>query len=103
MKNIDVSNLKELLTDKSPYILDVRTYEEFAIASIGGVNIPLDELGDRIDEIPQDQEIFCLCHHGVRSQYACQLLKSFGIENVTNIAGGIDQWSLKVDNLTPRY
>lgn len=84
-------------------LLDVRHAEEFDFANIGGVHIPLDALKNRFSELPTSEAIYCLCHHGVRSSYACSILIEAGFENVVNIEGGIDQWSLQVDSSIPRY
>jgi rhodanese-related sulfurtransferase len=103
IQNISVNELDKLKKSENVYILDVRTYEEFAFANIGGVHIPLDELADRFNEVPKNQKIFCLCHHGVRSLYACQILSQLGFKDVWNIEGGIENWSLMVDPQIARY
>ena len=43
------------------------------------------------------------CHHGGRSQRASEYLVSMGFKNVANLAGGIDAWSVEIDNTIPRY
>jgi rhodanese-related sulfurtransferase len=43
------------------------------------------------------------CHHGGRSARACRVLLRHGFEQVRNLAGGIDAWSLTVDPAVPRY
>lgn len=103
MQTILVNQFKNLLNDNEVYLLDVRTKEEFSIANIGGENIPLDELGQRYSEVPKDKNIYCLCHHGVRSMYATDFLNQMGYNNVFNIEGGIDAWSLQIDPSVPRY
>ena len=103
IKQIDVLDFNKIKNNEDVFLLDVRSASEFDFVNIGGELIPLDELMTRTEELPRDKTIFCLCHHGVRSLYACQLLKSLGLENVVNIQGGIDQWSLQVDNQLPRY
>lgn len=84
-------------------ILDVREPSEWKSANIGGKLIPLGELISRVNELNADQEIFVLCHHGVRSAHAVNFLRKHGFEKVFNIRGGIDRWSLEVDSKIPRY
>ena len=45
----------------------------------------------------------CLCHHGVRSQQVAYFLADRGYEQVVNVAGGIDAWSVQADPAIPRY
>lgn len=103
MKTISIKEYSTIHKSKNAFLIDVRTPEEFQFCNIGGVNIPLNELPNRLLEIPQDKEIYCLCHHGVRSQHACSVLNSLGQLNTTNIMGGIDAWSLEVDPSIARY
>jgi rhodanese-related sulfurtransferase len=102
---ISVLDFKKILESKNKEILllDVRSPEEYSFCNIGGVNIPLNEISNRLSEISDEKTIYCLCHHGMRSLYAAQFLSSQGYPNVVNIEGGIDQWSLQVDNQILRY
>lgn len=103
MKQITVVDFKQIINDEDIFLVDVRNPNEFELANIGGTLIPLPELESRFNEIPNDKKIYCLCHHGMRSAYACQFLASQGFENVVNISGGIDAWSLYVDPTVNRY
>lgn len=103
MKQITVVDFKQIINDEDIFLVDVRNPNEFELANIGGALIPLPELESRFNEIPKDKKIYCLCHHGMRSAYACQFLASQGFENVVNISGGIDAWSLYVDPTVDRY
>ena len=90
-------------TDADLFLLDVRTPAEFDIARIDGSHlIPLQELHERTDEIP-DGPILVICHHGIRSMHAALFLSGRGFEQLLNLNGGIDSWSLTVDNSVPRY
>ena len=82
---------RELLAaDRSGiFLLDVRTREEFAFGAIeGAVNIPLDELRDRLSEIPADKEIFIYCAVGLRGYLALKILTARGYKQVKNLSGG---------------
>lgn len=70
------------------FLLDVRDPAEFSKGHIeGAVNIPLNELRGRIDEIPKDREILAYCLVGLRSYYANRILVQHGF-NVKSISGG---------------
>jgi rhodanese-related sulfurtransferase len=71
------------------FLLDVRTREEHANGSIGGsVNIPVDELRNRINELPKDKEIYTYCAIGLRGYLALKILTAHGVNNVKNLSGG---------------
>jgi len=79
-EELDDTELDETL------LVDVRTRQEFATGSYpGAINIPLDELGFRANELgPRSREIVLFCAKGVRSQYGLQILKNAGFYNVIN-------------------
>lgn len=76
--------------DRSKAIfLDVRTRAEFAFGAIpGAINIPLDELRGRIDELPRDKDIHVYCAIGLRGYLALKILTGHGFTRVTNLSGG---------------
>ncbi len=101
---INPRDLKARLDSGEPLqVVDVRTAEELQIASLGAIHIPLSELIMRHGELDPARETVLLCHHGVRSAQATLLLNQLGFENVKNLSGGIDRWSLEVDSKIPRY
>ncbi len=104
---IEFSNIRQKSGSQGPQVvlLDVRSIGEFSHANIGGVNIPLDELGERLTELNKnkDKEIYCLCHHGIRSYHACLFLQAQGFKHVINISGGLHAWSHEVDPSIPVY
>jgi NADPH-dependent 2,4-dienoyl-CoA reductase/sulfur reductase-like enzyme/rhodanese-related sulfurtransferase len=70
-------------------IIDVRTPPEVAKGAIpGAINIPLDQLRDRLDEVPRDRQVVVHCQVGQRSYNAYRILKGAGFENVYNLSGG---------------
>lgn len=78
------------------FVLDVRSSAEFSgdLGRIeGSVLIPLDELRDRLDEVPSDKPIVAICQSGKRSSMATQILRQAGRERVANIPGGLISWS----------
>ena len=84
-------------------LVDVRTAEELAIASLGAIHIPLSDLVMRYRELDPDKETVLICHHGVRSAQATMLLAQLCFEKVHNLKVGIDRWSTEVDPNVPRY
>ncbi|PPD22096.1 MAG: rhodanese [Methylomonas sp.] len=85
-------------------LLDVREAHEYAYARIeGSVHVPLRQLVERLDEFNPQQAIAVLCHHGVRSQQACVFMAQQGYDDLYNVRGGIDAWSLFCDPSVPRY
>jgi rhodanese-related sulfurtransferase len=86
-----------------PLLIDVREPNEHAYARIAGSQlIPLATLPRRLAELPRDAHIVVYCHHGVRSAYAVELLRTAGII-ARNLTGGIDRWSAEVDPSVRRY
>lgn len=106
IKQIAVEDLKAKLDQKGNFrLVDVREKDEYDTCRIeGSVLIPLSQFANRApQELKPDEEIVIHCHHGGRSQRACEYLTGMGYKNVSNLAGGIDAWSLKVDSAVKRY
>lgn len=80
--------------ERGGYILDVRTPEEWAAGHVPGATlIPLDELSNRLSELPQDEDIYIICRSGNRSASARDILLQNGFEQVTSVGGGFNNWS----------
>jgi glyoxylase-like metal-dependent hydrolase (beta-lactamase superfamily II)/rhodanese-related sulfurtransferase len=78
--------------DKSLYLLDVRTPAEVAEGYIkGAVNIPIDELPKKAEEIPREKEVVAYCRSGVRSALATMYLRARGFK-VNTLDHGIHEW-----------
>jgi NADPH-dependent 2,4-dienoyl-CoA reductase/sulfur reductase-like enzyme/rhodanese-related sulfurtransferase len=79
-------------TDPATFILDVSSSSEHANMSIpNSINIPLNELRNRLAELPQDKEIIIYCFSGQRSYFAYRMLHLNGFK-VRNLSGGIRNW-----------
>ncbi|MBC5607202.1 FAD-dependent oxidoreductase [Bacteroides sp. M27] len=75
---------------ENKFLLDVRTQDEFALGSLSGaVNIPLDELRDRMSELPKDRMIYTFCAVGLRGYLAYRILTQHGFDKVRNLSGGL--------------
>lgn len=71
------------------FILDVRTTGEHRAGTIeGSVNIPVDELRDRIASVPRDKTIVVFCAVGQRAHVAARILRQSGFDEVYNLSGG---------------
>ncbi len=92
VKVIHWSDMLEVESDAM--ILDVRTKEEFEFGHIGNaVNIPVDELRDRLAEIPVNKPIYVYCAVGLRGYTASRILLQHGYTTVYNLSGGYKTYS----------
>ena len=74
--------------DGSVTLLDTRTTEEFAAGHMDGfVNIPVDELRQRLSELDRDKPVYLVCQSGLRSYIAARILTGHGFD-CYNFAGG---------------
>jgi peroxiredoxin family protein/rhodanese-related sulfurtransferase/TusA-related sulfurtransferase len=84
-------------------ILDVRTPEETAGGRViqGSLNIPLDDLRERLDEIPQNKPVYVYCAIGLRGYLASQILTQRGFTSVKNLSGGYKTYSIATAPIEP--
>ncbi len=79
--------------------LDVRTTEEQALGGFeGSVNIPLEEIRSRLEEIPGDKRIITYCSKGLKSYFASRILIQKGFENVYSLNGGYSIYKQVIQN-----
>lgn len=81
--------------DKSQVTLvDVRTPDEYALGTIpGAINIPLDNLRERLADIPDNRPVYLFCGVGLRGYLASNILKSKGYPDVRNLIGGLKTYN----------
>jgi len=104
VRRLDVDSYKAMRDLNEPHhLLDVRTKEEWDIAHLEGATLLDDDGMNALEEIPKDATIVVYCHHGIRSAQAAGQLLQKGYRTVYNLEGGIDAWSLQVDQGVPRY
>ena len=78
-------------------ILDVRTKDEHAMGAIpASINIPVDELRNRLGELPKNKEIIVYCAIGLRGYLATKILMQNGFTRVKNLSGGYKTYSVAV-------
>ena len=108
LKGPDAISVHELAdmrsSGKALTVLDVREARELDVCRLeGALHIPMAQISARTDELPTDQLLVVLCHHGARSQMIVDFLRSAGFDNAVNLDGGIDAWACDVDPSMPRY
>lgn len=80
---------EELQSDAPPFVVDVRDEREYDTEHLrAAVNIPLEDLRERLDEVPKDRPVVVHCSVGYRSYVAQQILREHGWTNVRNLYGG---------------
>ncbi|WP_121640441.1 sulfurtransferase TusA family protein [Virgibacillus sp. Bac330] len=91
---VDLNDIQKKVEAKDAIsILDVREPAEFAFGHIpGAINIPLDQLDVRLEELDKERELYVICRTGSRSDLAAQKLTSQGFNNVINVVPGMTKW-----------
>ena len=98
MKQWYLEDAYQLPRDGSVTLLDTRTVGEYSSGHIEGfVNIPVDELRERIGEIEAGKPIYVICQSGLRSYIACRILEANGHE-AYNFAGGFRFYDVVVND-----
>ncbi len=90
--------------DEDFQLIDVREPFEVAIASIGGINIPLKDIPARLSSIASGKRVIVYCRSGKRSASAIAYLEEkLGHDNLWNLEGGILAWADEIDNSLEKY
>ena len=92
-KSISVDEAHELYQNGT-FFLDVRTQEEWdEFHAPNSILIPLDQLPDRLSELPDDQPIVVVCRSGNRSEMGRDILLEAGFKQATSMEGGLTEWA----------
>ena len=93
-ERITAPTLAEQLAEADPpLVLDVRTEHEWRDKHIvGSLNIPLQQLRERLGEVPRDRRLVVQCGSGYRSAIAASLLKQHGVTALADLVGGFAAW-----------
>jgi len=105
-KDLEIAppEVAQFLKDGKIKLLDVRTPEEYAIASVPGSVLVDQTVAQEIMQTwPKETPIVTMCHHGMRSLDAAAYLRGHGFVNAKSMTGGIDAWALQIDPAIPRY
>jgi len=107
MQHITAPELAGWLNDEGrakPFLLDVRENWEYETCHIAGSSLmPMQTIPARIEDLDEDAEIVCICHHGARSLNVAAFLEHHGFSKVSNLTGGIHAWAVQVDSSMPKY
>ena len=92
LKDMDLSGIT---------LIDVRTADEYSLGTIrNAINIPVDELRERIHEIPADKPVIVFCAIGLRGYIALKILTGRNFKNVRNLSGGYKTYALATQPIT---
>jgi NADPH-dependent 2,4-dienoyl-CoA reductase/sulfur reductase-like enzyme/rhodanese-related sulfurtransferase/TusA-related sulfurtransferase len=92
-------NEVQYLDRSTVHLVDVRTKMEFSLGTIeGAVNIPVDELRDRLTELQDGKDVYLFCQAGLRGYIAERMLIQHGFNNVRNLSGGYLVYSMAMQS-----
>jgi len=96
VRRLSPLELREMLDTVA--IIDVRSPSEFGASHLlGAVNVPVNDLERRLDEVPRDQLTVFICRSGARSLTASALATRAGLVNVAHLEGGLLSWAKELD------
>ena len=98
-EQITAEKVKAAIDNKEDFaLLDVRTTAEYARGKIGGsINLPVDEVSQKIEEVIPDKEqtVYVYCLSGSRSVHAVDAMARMGYKKVYNMTNGLLAWRVK--------
>lgn len=104
---IDVQGVQQLTqADEDFLFIDCREQNEFDLCRIDGAKLmPMGAIPESLGELEpfREKRIVIHCHHGGRSLRVANWLRQQGFSGSQSMAGGIDDWSQKIDPEVPRY
>ena len=88
VKQFTLDTVEKLPRDGSVTLIDVRTPGEYKRSHAEGfLNVPVDEIRERLDEIDKTKPVYVMCQSGIRSYIACRILSGEGYDGY-NFSGG---------------
>jgi monothiol glutaredoxin len=104
IRQLSAPELQAMIDSGEPFeLVDVRTEDERAVAHLENSRLLDRTYHDYLLGLDRDTCLVFQCHHGIRSQGAAEYFVRHGFQNVANLRGGIDAWSVLVDPSVPRY
>lgn len=98
LKQFYLKDVKELPRDNSVILLDMRTSGEYSHGHVDGfINIPVDELRERLDELDKNKPVYVMCQSGLRSYIATRILAGNGYD-AYNFSGGFRYYDAVVND-----
>ena len=103
MKNLTSKELIDKLeSDEDAFLLDVRSEEEYEESHIPNSKLPNIHnpqlFMDGLQDLDKSKNYYVYCHSGARSVQACQIMETFGFNNLSNLLGGISEWTGSKNN-----
>lgn len=90
---LTIAEYRENHENETHVLIDVRTKQEFKGGHLpNAINIPMDEINARVDEIPKDKTVVLVCASGNRSGMVAGALTKAGYTNIYNLEGGTMTW-----------
>lgn len=100
-QKVNIIHWRELMTlnRENIQLIDVRTKEEYEMGHIeNSINIPLDEIRNRLFEIEKNKKVILYCAVGLRGYLAFRILSQSGFKDIFNLSGGYKTFSLATKN-----
>lgn len=99
VKKITAKALKaQLDAGEAIRVIDVREDYEVAVGALPfAEHIPMNDVPDRMDDIPKTGTVVIMCKVGGRSERVVEFLNSMGYDNLMNLDGGIMRWAAEID------
>lgn len=94
-QRVSVEKAKEILDQGNAAVIDVRNADEWVAGHVeGAIHIPVDEVLNRLDELPREKNLLFICAAGVRSALACEMAASMGVSPgyLYNVEEGTPTW-----------
>ena len=94
-KRISVDQAKQMVDQGNSVVVDVRRLDEWVTGHVQeAIHIPVDDILNRVDELPADKNLLFICAAGVRSALACEMAAAMGrpSERLFNIEEGTPAW-----------
>ena len=97
MQNISATDMQRIVKQTPDiYLLDVRTLGEYVQKRIKGAHLlPIDQVEQRINELPKNKPIIVYCETGMRSAQVGRYLDSLGYQGISNLSQGIMGWQVR--------
>jgi rhodanese-related sulfurtransferase len=91
-------------TGREHRVLDVEEARDLDICQLEGtLHIPMSEIPMHVVDLPTNQPLVVVCHHGARSQMVVDFLRDAGFDNAFNFDGGIEASACEIDPSMRRY
>ena len=94
------------MNDSEVCLLDARQPHELEISrirEIESINIPHNQVLERMNELDTSQDIVVFCRFGLQSLKVIRELKKHGFKKLYNLEGGINRWAREIDTSLPLY